>query len=179
MNRLIRGLFFLLYYYFARHLPISTYPLGRLGQRLRYYLCRHLFAKCGRNVNVEHGADFGFGSAITIGENSGLGVDCWIRGTVYIGRDVMMAPFVVIYARDHIHERTDIPMMQQGMAEPAPVVIEDDVWIACRAIILKGVRIGKGAIVAAGAVVTKDVPPYTMVGGNPARVIRSRRPVSG
>jgi len=80
----------------------------------------------------------------------------------------------MIYTSNHRFDRTDIPMIDQGNTEPKAVVIEDDVWIAARAIILPGVRIGKGAVIAAGAVVTKDVPPYTVVGGIPARKIKSR-----
>ena len=63
-------------------------------------------------------------------------------------------------------------MTPDGVEDNKPVIIEDNVWIGCRCIILKGVRIGKGAIVAAGAIVTKDVPSYTIVGGVPARVLR-------
>ena len=85
-----------------------------------------------------------------------------------------MGPRVVIYGRDHIFARTDIPMMDQGMSPFAPIVIEDDVWVGAAAIILKGIRIGKGAIVTAGAVVTDDVPHHSIVGGVPARVIGSR-----
>jgi len=65
-------------------------------------------------------------------------------------------------------------MMDQGMGSFVPIVIEDDVWIGANATILKGVRISRGSIVGSGAVVTKDVPPYSIVGGNPAKIIRSR-----
>jgi len=86
----------------------------------------------------------------------------------------MMGPDVMIYTQNHRFDRIDIPMIEQGNTEPKPVVIEDDVWIAARSIILPGVTIGKGAVIAAGAVVTKDVPPYTVVGGVPARKIKLR-----
>jgi len=67
-----------------------------------------------------------------------------------------------------------IPMNRQGWSEDRPVCIEDDVWIGSRVILLPGVRIGKGSIVGAGSVVTRDVEPYAIVAGNPARKIRSR-----
>lgn len=175
MRRVQRTIYFILYYYFARNLPISYYPGGRFARWLRGALSRRLFRHAGRGINVERGADFFTGSRLSVGDRSGLGVDCWIRGDVTIGNNVMMATRVIIYGRDHAFDRTDIPMMDQGMADFVPIVIEDDVWIGAAAIILKGVRVGRGAIVAAGAVVTKDVPPYAIVGGNPARVIRSRR----
>jgi len=86
----------------------------------------------------------------------------------------MIGPDVVVLSASHKFDRTDIPMCQQGGEPLRPVYIGDDVWIGTRAIILPGRKIGKGAIIGAGAVVTKDVPEYAIVGGNPARVIRYR-----
>ena len=74
----------------------------------------------------------------------------------------------------HAFDCTGIPMMQQGFDTERPVTIDDDVWIGDRVLILAGVHVGKGAIIGAGAVVTKDVPPYAIVGGNPAHIIRMR-----
>ncbi len=90
---------------------------------------------------------------------------------VVIGNNVLIGNDVAIYDSDfHGLEQRDCP------APPAPVTIEDNVWIATRAIILKGVTLGQGSVVAAGSVVTRSVPPYTLVGGVPARVIRSLHP---
>ena len=86
-----------------------------------------------------------------------------------------MGPECIIYTRNHAFSRTDIPMREQGFSEEKPVYIGDDVWIGGRVTILPGVHIGKGAIVGAGAVVTKDVPEYSIVGGNPAKIIRFRK----
>ncbi len=86
----------------------------------------------------------------------------------------MMGPEVHIYATSHGYTDTGRPMRLQGYTPPRPVVIEDDVWIGTRAIILPGVRVGAGSIIGAGAVVTKSVPPYSIVAGNPARVVKSR-----
>lgn len=128
----------------------------------------------GAHVNVEHGAQFGDGSYIDIGHRSGLGINCHIYGPVAIGDHVMMGPEVTILTSNHRYDRLDIPMMDQGGTEHLPVTIEDDVWIGTKVIILPGVRIGKGAIVGAGSVVTRPVPPYAIVAGNPARLIRFR-----
>ncbi len=87
----------------------------------------------------------------------------------------MMGPDVVILTQNHKFDRLDIPMLEQGFKDEQPVTICDDVWIGVRAIILPGVTVGKGAIIAAGAVVTKDVCEYAIVGGNPARVIKMRK----
>jgi maltose O-acetyltransferase len=174
LTRVARFLVFVLYYFFARNLPVSNYPGGRFARWLRYVLCRQLFARCGSDVNIERGADFSSGNTIRIGNHSGIGVDAWIRADLTVGDHVMMGPGVIIYGRNHRFDRVDMPMMNQGMGEFVPIVVEDDVWIGARAIILKGVRIGTGAIVAAGAVVTRDVPPRAIVAGNPASVIRYR-----
>ena len=86
----------------------------------------------------------------------------------------MMGTDVTIITRNHRFDRTDIPMMEQGFEEERPVYIGNDVWIGDRALILPGVHVGDGSIIAAGAVVTKDVPPYSIVAGVPARKIRDR-----
>ena len=85
-----------------------------------------------------------------------------------------MGTDVTIITRNHRFDRTDIPMMEQGFEEERPVYIGNDVWIGDRVLILPGVHIGDGSIIAAGAVVTKDVPPYSIVAGVPARKIRDR-----
>ncbi len=86
----------------------------------------------------------------------------------------MMAPEVAIIATNHNYDRIDIPMNQQGEINKT-IEIGDDCWLGYRSIICAGVKIGKGSIVAAGAVVTKDVPPYSIVGGIPAKVIKTRK----
>ena len=86
-----------------------------------------------------------------------------------------MGPDVCICARNHAYSRTDITMDRQGFAPEQPVIIEDDVWIGTEAIILLGVHIGTGAGIGAGAVVTKNVPNYAVVGGNPAHIIKMRK----
>ena len=86
----------------------------------------------------------------------------------------MMGSDCVIYSRNHAFDRTDIPMMQQGYQPEKPVVIGNDVWIGGHVILLPGVHIGDGAVIGAGAVVAKSIPPYAVAVGNPARVIKYR-----
>ena len=131
-----------------------------------------MLENCGKNVNIESGATFS--SKVTLGDYSGIGINAKIYGTCYIGKYVMMGTDVTIITRNHRFDRTDIPMMEQGFEEERPVYIGNDVWIGDRALILPGVHIGDGSIIAAGAVVTKDVPPYSIVAGVPARKIRDR-----
>ncbi|MFN2628822.1 MAG: hypothetical protein ABR569_09335 [Gaiellaceae bacterium] len=86
-----------------------------------------------------------------------------------------MAPDVVILCRNHRHGDPSLPLNRQGDGPLEIPVIEDGAWIGHGAIILPGRKIGRGAIVGAGSVVTRDVAPLEIVGGNPARVIGSRR----
>jgi maltose O-acetyltransferase len=166
------------YYIFAQHLPPSYLFkfFGRFSKSCRAFACRHIFLSIGRNVNIEHGAYFGSGRQVEIGDFSSIGVNCQVPSDVRIGKDVMMGPDVLIVNRNQNHRFDDIniPMRLQGHSESPPVTIEDDVWIGTRVIVLSGVRIGKGAIIGAGAIVTKDVPAYAICAGNPARVIRFR-----
>jgi acetyltransferase-like isoleucine patch superfamily enzyme len=113
----------------------------------------------GAHVIVGEGAEFRLGSGYT---NYGLDIIC--RNRVDIGQDCLIGPQVMI-RDDDAHEVI-------GSPRSAPIIIGDRVWVGARAIILKGVTIGDGAIVASGAVVTKDVPPRTVVAGTPAHVIR-------
>ncbi len=161
---------FVLYQITASWLPISQrLPLAK---RLRTAWARRIVAACGENVNIERYAVFTPG--LSIGSNSGIGVRCEVYGPVRIGNDVMMGPEVVIYTRNHRHDQKDIPMRCQGLEMEKPVTIGNDVWIGRRAMILPGVEIGDGAIVAAGAVVTRSMPPYSIIGGVPAKVIGMR-----
>ena len=166
----------ILYYAILKHLPSSagSNPVKRLIRKLRSGVAVRCMGECGSNVNIEKNADFGSGANISIGKNSGIGINCKVRGPLTIGENVMMGPDCVILTSTHNFERTDIPMIEQGGAVKK-VTIGDDVWIGTRAIILPGVTIGNGVIIGAGAVVTKDVPDYAIVGGVPARVIRMRK----
>ncbi len=113
-------------------------------------------------------------SRIKIGSDSLIGEYSVIRGQggVEIGDRVYTSPFTQIIAVDHVFDDPDRPFVEQGITAEG-IVIEDDVWLGAGAIVTDGVRVGKGAVVAAGAVVTKDVPPHTVVGGVPAKPIKT------
>ena len=171
---LSKAFFLALYYGFARHLPASNKPYGgKLGKAARYACCKRIFDKCGEDVNIEHGAQFGSGSGIEIGDYSMLGVNSRI-GVAKIGKDVLMGPEVMLFSNGHKYSSLTMPMRLQGSTTPRTIIVEDDVWIGARAIVLPGSKIGKGAIVGAGSVVTSDVGPYAVVGGNPAKVLKYR-----
>ena len=140
---------------------------------LRRLWARGIAKKVGKNVNIEKGAHFT--PDLVVGDNSGVGIDAEMNGPITIGKDVMMGPEVIVYTSSHAHSRTDISMMKQGFEEPRPVTIGNDVWIGRRAMIMPGVTIGDGCIIAAGAVVTRSTPPYTIIAGVPAKVVKSRK----
>lgn len=163
------------YYGAARQLPWSPRPLGTPSRRVRAALVKFMLDECGDNVNVEHGAYFGSGRGIRLGDRSDLGMDALIMGPATIGRDVMMGPRCILLAGRHEVSDATRAMNTQGFQDELPICIEDDVWIGAGTVILPGRRIGTGSIVGAGSVVTKDVPPFTVVGGNPAQVLKDRR----
>lgn len=173
MGILVKYFFLILYYSFAQFLPASTNSYFRWCRSIRRFCVKRCFESCGKDVNVEKGAKFGTGSGIHIGDGSGIGVNCSIHGPLTIGTDVMMGPEVVILTNSHKFNRVDVPMNKQG-SYVEQVIIGNDVWIGMRTIILPGVRIGNGVIIGAGAIVTKDVPDYAIVGGVPAKIIRYR-----
>lgn len=113
-------------------------------------------------------------SGIKIGRDSLIGEYSVIRGQggVSIGDRVYTSPFTQIIAVNHVFDDPNRPFVEQGITAEG-IIIEDDVWIGASAVITDGVKIGKGAVVAAGAVVTKDVPPHTVVGGVPAKIIKT------
>lgn len=159
--------------------------LPRVWRRVREFLLRPLFFSYGRNFRFDPDGIYSF-HTISVGDDVFLGLRPVIlatRAQIRIGNHVMFGPEVTIRGGNH---RTDlvgrfmksVPELEKRPEDDLGVNIEDDVWVGTRAIILHGVTIGRGAIVAAGSVVTKSVPPYAIVAGVPARVIRFRWDVS-
>lgn len=170
-----KKLFLILYYGIGIHLPTSDARLSLGAKKIRRWMCRNIFDCVGKDINVEKGVFFGSAHEIRIGNRSGIGLNARIQGPLVIGNECMMGPEVMIYTRNHQTKSIDIPMMDQGETESQQVTIGNDVWIGARVIILPGIKISDGAIIAAGAVVTKDVEPYAIVGGTPAKVIKYRK----
>jgi len=115
------------------------------------------------------------GEGLKVGDNSNIGPGSYIgcSGYIEIGSRVMMGPRISLMGENHVFARTDIPMKEQGVRREF-IKIEDDVWLGVNSTVLAGVTVGRGSIVAAGAVVTADVPPFSIVGGVPARILKSR-----
>ena len=163
-----------LYYGFAQFLPESAKCM-KLGGVIRRFLCRRIFKYSGKHINVERRAFFGAGTEIELGDHSGIGIHAHVPNGTRIGNNVMMGPYCHILAQNHEFSRTDIPMIQQGSRPKMPAVIGNDVWIGRNVLITPGRTIKDGTIVAGGCVLCKDFPEYSIVGGNPSRLIRSRK----
>ncbi len=119
------------------------------------------------------------GKGVRIGANSNLGDYNYVGGAggVTIGENVLIGQYVSFHPQNHVFDDPEVPIKHQGTTEEG-IVIEDDVWIGARVTILDGVRVGRGAVIAAGSVITRDVPPYAVVGGVPAKVLKWRKPLS-
>ncbi|WP_289005653.1 acyltransferase [uncultured Parabacteroides sp.] len=108
---------------------------------------------------------------VNIGNSSRIGLRNTLIGPIQIGNQVILAQNVVLSGLNHNYEDIELPIRAQGV-KTLPIIVEDECWIGANSIITAGVHIGKHSIVAGGSVVTKSVPPYSIVGGNPARLIK-------
>ena len=150
-----------------------------LGGVVRYQLCRYIFKKCGKHVNIERKAFFASGLDIEIGDYSGIGVNAHIPNGTIIGNYVMMGPNCYILPHNHKFDRLDIPMCKQGLSPKLRTVIEDDVWIGRDVVMTPGRTIKKGSIVGARCLLCKDFTEYAIIGGNPSKLIRYRKQTNG
>jgi chloramphenicol O-acetyltransferase type B len=156
---------------------VNQDSLVKLIFKFRFFL----LSLSAKNLTV--GVDFRCGrgctaskkNSIRFGNHSFIGHYCHLGADAIIGNDVMFASHVALVGGDHKIDGIDTPIRLSGRETFKPIMIEDNVWIGHGAIILQGVTIKTGAVVAAGAVVTKDVETNAIVGGNPARLIRMRR----
>lgn len=174
----MRKFWLVVYYGFARHLPKSNRGMiGRFGGWLRGKCAKHLFAECRGGVNLEQGAYIGNGRSFNVLGNAGIGRNFASHNRIVtIHGGLLMGEDVLFQGGGHKFDNPDVPIGAEGNMPDSPLEICEDVWIGARAIVLPGcTRIGAHSIVGAGAVVTKDVPDYAIVGGNPARVIRMRK----
>lgn len=126
----------------------------------------HPTSYLAKNSSIHH--------SLRMGAYGYIGPGAVVPSGVKMGNYVMIGPELLITGDDHRFDQPSVAVIFSGRPDQQDCIVEDDVWIGARAILMKGVRIGRGAVVAAGAVVTEDVPPYTIVGGVPARQIRKR-----
>lgn len=157
---------FICYKLFTSWLPISQ--RASFAKKWRTFFAKRIIKNCGENVNIESGAVFT--PELSIGNNSGIGIDCEVYGPVTIGNDVMMGPEVVIYTSNHQHSISSEPFWKQG-SSTLEVTIGNNVWIGRRAMFMAGSSVGDNVVVAAGAVVTKQFGDGVIIGGVPAKII--------
>lgn len=168
-----------LYYGFAKHLPKSNRgAIGNFGRWLRGKCARHLFAECTcEEINIEQGAYVGNGRNFYVFGDAGIGrnFSCHNRIVTIQGK-LMMGEDVLFLGGGHKFDNPDVLIGTEGDMPDSPLEIGYDVWIGARVIVLPGCKkIGAHSIIGAGAVVTKDVPDYAIVGGNPARILKMRK----
>ena len=172
----VRKLFEFLYCELSCYLErsVSWIP-GRIGQAIRGFLFRiYTFQLNAYKLRISEDCHIFLPHRMKIGKNLRIGRLSQInaQGGVYIAHDVMIGPFLFISTIDHSFTSTNNCYRKQSSVT-APVFIESNVWIGARVSIMKGVTIGKASVVAAGSVVTRDVPPGVLVAGVPATVKRS------
>lgn len=162
-----------------RELSANAWNLSNLlpeqpGAGVRYSLMKAEAKNCGDNVFIGPYVVIKGTNELSIGSNVSIHASCYVdaSGGVTIGNDVSIAHATSILAADHTWGNPDTPI-KYNPVKWAPVVIEDDVWIGCGVRILSGVTIGRRCVIAAGAVVTRNVPPGTLSGGVPARPLKT------
>ena len=160
------------YNIFGRILPRTSMPYSLGSKHIRSFLVERFIETCGSNLIVETGVLLS--PKIKIGDNCLIGENSHIRSNVTLGDDVLIAQNVSLISFAHNYDRVDIPIRLQGETF-GKIEIGNDVWIGVNAVVLADVKVGDHSIIAAGAVVSKDVPAWSIVGGVPAKVIKYRK----
>lgn len=142
-----------------------------IGSNCKFYMHTTIGESCiiGDNVELRGNRD----SKISIGDKCHINRNSMIIGNVTIGENCLIAPAVSLLGANHIFSNKDIPINQQGGSSKG-IIVEDDVWIGAQVVVIDGVKIGKGSIIGAGAVVTKSVPSYSIVVGESGKIIKTR-----
>lgn len=159
---------------------IALWFIGRfpfhVGIRLRAWLLPMFLGHLGADTVIQQGFRVTSPDLVSIGAHCNLGESAFIAGGggVTVGDWVGFGPDVKIWSVNHRFDDPDTPWLKQGW-EYKPVVIEDDVWLAANVFVMPGVTIGHGAIISAGTVVTKSMPAFSIVAGNPGRVVGWRK----
>lgn len=164
-------------FYRLIHFPIYKILLKSFGKKSFIHplasLRNHKNISVGNNVIINRNVNI-WVSRLVLGNNIQINPNTCIYGNVIIENNVMIAPNCMIAGGNHGIANIFEPMITQTCISKGPIIIEDDVWIASNSVILDGVRIGSGAVIGGGSVVTKDIPPMAIAIGNPAKVIKYR-----
>ncbi len=154
---------------------LAAVPL-RTGQWMRARLMPHFLGHLGSDTVLQQGFRVTMPEKVSIGSHCNIGTGAFITGGggVRIGDWVGFGPDVKVWSVNHRFDDPDTPWLLQGW-DYKEVVIEDDVWLGANVFVMPGVTIHRGAIISAGTVVNKSVPPYALVAGNPGRVVGWRK----
>jgi galactoside O-acetyltransferase len=155
---------------------ISLFPSSSIGILLRRSYYQKFFALGGENLNIFSDVVIESPDRIKVGKNVHINHGCIIDasdGEIEIGDNVLIGPFCVLRAANHVFSNPNVPIIEQGH-EPGKIVIEDDVWLGAHVVVLPNVRIGRGSVIGAGAVVTKNIEPFSIAAGVPAKIIGNR-----
>jgi acetyltransferase-like isoleucine patch superfamily enzyme len=149
--------------------------LGNYARNIYLFNLKYFWVRHGENMHCQHNARFSRGRKIDFGDNVGIGYYCFFQCEIKVGNNVLIGSnSAFINSDDHIYDTKGKLMWESGRGDKYKVVIEDDVWIGHGAIVMTPARISRGAIIAAGSVVLKDIPPYAICAGIPAKVIKYR-----
>lgn len=164
----------ILYYLFIQKLPHSRL-FGFFNTIRLWYMSKVLkIMPYDSNSKFENGVYISNAKNLKIGKFVRINEDVFLQGSISIGDYVMIAPNTSIYTTTHEHTAVDVAMVLQGDKEINEVVIENNVWLGRNVVVLPGVTVHEGSIVGANSVVTKDVAPFSIVGGVPAKLIKER-----
>jgi maltose O-acetyltransferase len=163
-----------IYYAIIYHLPHSRFIAITRAIRVWYISKILKLMPYDTNSFVEYNVYFSNGKSVKIGKNCQINENVFIQGA-YIGNNVLIAPNVSILSTSHNHQNIYIPIVQQRDTKPNPPIIEDNVWLGRNVVVMPGITIGAGSIIGAGAVVTKNVMPFSIMGGVPAKLIKYRK----
>tara|TARA_A100000171_G_C2140621_1_gene155885 strand:- start:30353 stop:30898 length:546 start_codon:yes stop_codon:yes gene_type:complete len=162
------------YYLFIQKLPHSRL-WGGFNSIRRSYVSKVLqIMPNDSNSKFENGVYISDARKLQIGNYVRINEHVFLQGEISIGNYVMIAPYTAIYTNAHEHRDSTTPMVQQGDTATQKVTIGNNVWLGRNVVVLPGITVGEGAIVGANSVVTKDVAPFTVVGGVPAKLIKNR-----
>ena len=159
---------------------IASVVPGTIGRYFRNFIYYLFLKQMKSNLNTALRIRIQTPGNVVIGKNVSINYGVWIaankdiNGEIIIEDNVLIGPYTIIHSGNHNYENPDILINKQGFRF-SKIKIEEDVWIAAGCTILSGITIGKGSVIAAGTVVTKDVPPYSIVAGVPGKIISKRQ----
>lgn len=163
----------ILYYLIFSNLPSYWWPGGKVFNKLRIQILKGI-VKIGKGSRIQKSVYIGSGNNISIGDKCQINEKVRLDN-VSIGNNVMIARECIVLGKLHEMDATDVPMSEQGRFVPEKTIIEDDVWLGLRVMVLPGIKIARGSVIGAGALLSKSTEPYGVYGGIPAKLIRFRK----